>query len=203
MEQPADSALLRASLRRDKLALRQALPRAEHGALCARRAGHLAPVLMARPAAHIGFCHPIHNEFDARPLVARLLAAGWRASMPVAEQAAAPMVFRGWTPQTAMTKGHYGIPVPDTELMDGPPDILLLPLVAFDGDGYRLGYGGGYFDRTLAACRPPPAAIGVGFELGRVDSTYPGRHDFRCDAIVTEVGWQSHSAAWPAPLTAS
>ena len=197
MEQPTEFELLRSAMRRAKLSQRQALARADHGALCARLAGHLAPMLLARPAASIGFCHPIHNEFDARPLVARLLAAGWRACMPVAERSAAPMEFRPWTPQTALVNDRHGIPVPDTSDRAGVPEILLLPLVAFDDQGYRLGYGGGYFDRTLAASDHRPVAIGVGFELGRVASIYPQAHDCRCDAIVTEAGWQSHSAVWP------
>lgn len=201
MEQPNEFELLRSALRRSRLSQRQALSRGEHGALCTRLAGHLAPALLARQAASIGFCHPIHNEFDARPLVVRLLAAGWSASMPVAERPAAPMEFRPWSPQTVMVNDRHGIPVPDTTDRCGAPDILLLPLVAFDDQGYRLGYGGGYFDRTLAASNPQPIAIGVGFELGRVASIYPQVHDCRCDAIVTEAGWQSHSAVWPLPAT--
>lgn len=86
-----------------------------------------------------------------------------------------------------MTTDRHGIPIPAG---DGSlhPEVVLLPLVAFDADGYRIGYGGGYFDRTLAAMSPRPLAIGVGFELARVDSTGPQAHDIRLDVIVTETG---------------
>jgi 5,10-methenyltetrahydrofolate synthetase len=97
----------------------------------------------------------------------------------------AAMIFRLWTPDTPMTADRHGIPIPagsDTVV----PDVVLLPLVAFDPQGYRLGYGGGYFDRTLAAMSPRPLALGVGFEVARVDSVRPQPHDIRLDAIVTE-----------------
>jgi 5,10-methenyltetrahydrofolate synthetase len=119
--------------------------------------------------------------------------------MPVVVIPAAPMIFRAWTPATPMTTDRHGIPVPvdipaDPTTGDAviepniAPDILLLPLVAFDAAGYRLGYGGGYFDRTLAARVPRPRAIGVGFELARVPDIRPQAHDLPLDAIVTEAG---------------
>ena len=201
LEHSADSALLRATLRRERLAARVALPTATHANLCARLATHLAAPLFARPATHIGFCSPVQNEFDARPLVARLIAAGWQASMPVVVEAAAPMVFRPWTPQSPMTTDRHGIPIPDTDAVSTAPTILLLPLVAFDAAGYRLGYGGGYFDRTLAACAMRPMTIGVGFELARLATVLPQAHDLACDVIVTEAGWQPHVASLPGRQT--
>jgi len=87
---------------------------------------------------------------------------------------------------------RHGIPIPQ----DGPnivPDIVLLPLVAFDTQGFRLGYGGGYFDRTLAMLVPRPLAIGVGFELGRVADIRPQAHDIRLNAVCTEIGVTRHS----------
>lgn len=197
LEHPADSVLLRAGLRREKLVARLALDAASHSRLCARLATHLAADLLSRPAARIGFCAPVQNEFDARPLISRLIAIGWQACMPVVETPAAPMQFRPWTPQTPMTNDRHGIPIPTTAADTTAPDILLLPLVAFDAAGYRLGYGGGYFDRTLAAYVPRPFAIGVGFELGRVANVYPQAHDQVCDALVTENGWQAAGTRSP------
>ena len=135
----------------------------------------------------LAFCAPVRGEFDARPPVGELLARGWRAAMPVVVEAGAPMIFRAWTPDCAMDTDRHGIPIP----RNGPeidPDIVLLPLLAFDPAGYRLGYGGGYFDRTLAARAPRPRAIGVGFELARVADIRPQPHDIRLDAVVTEAG---------------
>lgn len=212
-EHNPDDAAFRAALRREKLAARRALDAATHAAHSARLAAHLEPLLrdcaatLPDAAPTLAFCAPIDNEFDARPLVARLLAEGWRAAMPVVVIPAAPMIFRAWTPTTPMTTDRHGIPVP-VEIPADPttgdaaivadsapnivpniaPDILLLPLVAFDAAGYRLGYGGGYFDRTLAARVPRPRAIGVGFELARVPDTRPQAHDLPLDAIVTEAG---------------
>jgi 5,10-methenyltetrahydrofolate synthetase len=115
--------------------------------------------------------------------------------MPVVVDVAAPMVFRPWTPQSPMTADRHGIPIPDTDAISAAPSILLLPLVAFDATGYRLGYGGGYFDRTLAACAVRPLTIGVGFELARLLTVYPQVHDLACDVIVTEAGWQPYAAS--------
>ncbi len=97
------------------------------------------------------------------------------------------MSFRTWTPSSAMTTDRYGIPIPlgGQEVL---PDIVLLPLVAFDPQGFRLGYGGGYFDRTLGSLVPRPLAIGVGFELARVADIRPQAHDIPLDAVVTEAG---------------
>ena len=198
MEQPADSpyptnsdhpgsaSSQRSRLRRDRLAAREALDAATHAAFSAAIDARLAALLIHRPAACIGFCWPIRKEFDARPLVLRLLAAGWQAVMPVVVQANAPMTFRHWSPDTPMTTDCHGIPVPSLTNTAPAPNILLVPLVAFDDAGYRLGYGGGYFDRTLANCVPRPITIGVGFELARVPTIYPEPHDQLCDFVITE-----------------
>ncbi len=186
-EHDADDSAFRAALRREKLAARLAVGQAEHAALSARIAAHLAGLWSAMAARTLAFCAPVRGEFDARPLVGELLARGWRAAMPVVVEAGAPMIFRAWTPDCAMDTDRHGIPIP----RDGPeidPDIVLLPLLAFDACGFRLGYGGGYFDRTLAARTPRPRAIGVGFELARVADIRPRAHDIRLDAVVTESG---------------
>lgn len=133
----------------------------------------------------------MRREFDPRPLAGRLLALGWQACMPVVIVPDAPMAFHRWHPDTAMKPGHYDIPVP-ADAIELLPDQVLVPLVAFDAQGYRLGYGGGYFDRTLATLAPLPATIGVGFEVGRVDSIGPEAHDIPLDYIVTEAGFFSH-----------
>jgi len=182
-----DSAAFRTALRQEKLAARCALDDTRHAALTARTEVHLRAWLAARAPACLAFCAPINNEFDARPLAAELIAQGWRAAMPVVVAVDAPMVFHAWTPDAAMTTDRYGIPIP----LSGEqvaPDIVLLPLVAFDAAGYRLGYGGGYFDRTLAAQVPRPLAIGVGFELARTASIRPQPHDLPLDLLVTEAG---------------
>lgn len=177
----------RAALRAEKLAARRALDAAAQATLSARLETHLRAWLVAREPARLAFCAPVNQEFDARPLVTELLARGWRAAMPVVVAPARPMVFRAWTPWMPMTADRYGIPIP-AEGDAITPDIVLLPLVAFDAAGFRLGYGGGYFDRTLAALDPRPLAVGVGFELARTASIQPQPHDLPLDAIITEAG---------------
>jgi 5,10-methenyltetrahydrofolate synthetase len=186
-EHKPDHQFFRAELRREKLAARMALAAATHAALSARLEQHLAALLLPLAPQTLAFCAPVRGEFDARPLASRLIGRGWRAALPVVTAVDAPMHFHAWTPSSAMGADRYGIPVPldGAELM---PDIVLLPLVAFDAQGFRLGYGGGYFDRTLAAMVPRPLAIGVGFELARVPDIRPQAHDIGLDAVVTECG---------------
>jgi 5,10-methenyltetrahydrofolate synthetase len=189
-----DSVPFRERLRRDRIAARLAMTDDEYQRASAQIAALLKSVLAARRPQAIGFCWPVRREFDARPLVSELIDGGWRACQPVVVTPAAPMQFRGWTPDAPMTTDRHGIPIPDTSRCTAP-DVLLLPLVAFDGEGYRIGYGGGYFDRTLATLRPRPLTIGVGFELGRIETTRPQAHDIRLDMIVTEAGTWTFASA--------
>ncbi len=135
----------------------------------------------------VGGYWPIRREADCIPLLVRILDAGGAVALPVVTGRCRPLAFRAWTPATQMAAGHWDIPHP----AEGPwvrPDVLLVPLVGFDAAGHRLGYGGGYYDRTLAALTPRPRTIGLGFELGRLASLRPRPHDVRLDLIVTEAG---------------
>ncbi len=186
-EHTPDHGVFRAALRREKLAARLALDPAAHAGLSAGLERHLSALLLPLAPQTLAFCAPVRGEFDARPLASLLLERSWHAAVPVVTAVDAPMHFHAWTPASAMGTDRYGIPIP----LDGKelvPDIVLLPLLAFDAQGFRLGYGGGYFDRTLAAMVPRPRAIGVGFELARVPDIRPRAHDVRLDAIVTEAG---------------
>jgi len=135
----------------------------------------------------LGLCWPYRKEFDARPLAARLRACGVRSALPVVRGPGLPLAFHHWWPGVAMDKGVYDIPVPrETEAL--LPDVLLVPPVGIDALGYRLGYGGGYFDRTLAALARKPVCIATAFDLSRIDSLEPQAHDVRMDFVVTETG---------------
>lgn len=191
-EHIADSFVFRAALRREKLAARMALDAITHLALSSRIEAHLAALLMPFPPQVLAFCAPVRSEFDARPLASLLIERGWRAAMPIVDTPDAPMSFRPWTPSSAMTIDRHGIPIP-AESQTIRPAIVLLPLLAFDPRGFRLGYGGGYFDRTLATLVPRPVAIGVGFELAQVPDIRPQAHDIPLDAVVTETGIVRHS----------
>ena len=131
---------------------------------------------------------PFRGEFDPRFAIRGLLDRGARAALPVVVQKGAALRFSQWWPGAPMKTGAvYSLPVPDgTDVVT--PDALLIPPVGFDARGYRLGYGGGYFDRTLAAFSPMPLRIGVGFELSRIPTIRPQAHDIPMDYIVTEAG---------------
>jgi 5,10-methenyltetrahydrofolate synthetase len=190
-EHIADSSVFRAALRGEKLAARMALAEDSRLALSARIEAHLLHLLTPLAPQTLAFCASVRGEFDAQPLVSLLIERGWRGAMPVVDAPDAPMSFRHWTPASVMGTDRYGIPVP-VEGETIAPDIVLLPLVAFDSQGFRLGYGGGYFDRTLAALVPRPFSIGVGFEFARVKDIRPQPHDIRLDVIVTEAGIVRH-----------
>lgn len=186
-EQGTEAGAYREALRRERTAARESLPALEHARKSAALLGHLRSLLLTRHASTLAFYWPIRAEPDCRPLVTELLALGWRASLPVVVRRAAPMEFHEWTPQAHMVAGEHGIPT----VSGGrklSPDILLLPVNAFDAQGYRLGYGGGYFDRTLAVLVPRPFAVGVGFELARAESIAPHAQDCALNAVVTEAG---------------
>ena len=180
-----DNTAWRRGLRREMVARRAALSVAEHDALSARIVAHALAALPAPVVA--AFCWPIKHEPDVRGLLAAWARAGVRTALPVVVAEGQPLAFREWTPETPLAPDRYGIPTPTAgEWLT--PDLILLPLNGFDAAGYRLGYGGGYFDRTLAALAPRPLAVGVGFEINRVDSIRPEAHDQRLDWIVTENG---------------
>ncbi len=112
---------------------------------------------------------------------------GTRAALPVVVQEGAPLAFRHWAPETPLEPDRYGIPTP----MAGEwliPDLILLPLNGFDGEGYRLGYGGGDFDRTLAALTPRPLAVGVGFEINRLPK-HPAGKPRSAAGLAGDRGW--------------
>ncbi|HEX6734404.1 MAG TPA: 5-formyltetrahydrofolate cyclo-ligase [Azonexus sp.] len=175
----------RRALRRDMTARRAALAEAEHAALSARIVDHLQAAIA--PPRVLAFCWPIKHEPDVRAIVAQWRRAGCRAALPVVLAEDAPLAFREWADDTPLAADRYGIPTPAAGAWL-VPDLILLPLNGFDAAGYRLGYGGGYFDRTLAALAPRPLAVGVGFEINRLPSIHPEAHDQRLDWIVTEAG---------------
>ena len=180
-----DNTAWRRGLRQEMVTRRAALSAAQHDALSARIVAHALTTLPAPVVA--AFCWPIKHEPDVRALLADWAKTGVRTALPVVVAEGQPLAFREWTPETPLAPDRYGIPTPTAgEWLT--PDLILLPLNGFDAAGYRLGYGGGYFDRTLAALAPRPLAVGVGFEINRVDSIRPEAHDQRLDWIVTENG---------------
>ncbi|HLQ20482.1 MAG TPA: 5-formyltetrahydrofolate cyclo-ligase [Tabrizicola sp.] len=131
---------------------------------------------------------PIKGEPDLRQVLEALHRVGARIALPVVVVKQAPLVFRSWTPATKMVRGDWNIPVPPEDSEPLVPEIALAPVMGWTREGYRLGYGGGYFDRTLAALEPRPFTIGIGFQSARLDTIFPQPHDIRLDVILTEAG---------------
>lgn len=190
----ADVLQQRHYIRGQALAARIALPAETRETLTRQLEGQLDALVAHLDPISLGFCWPYRAEPDLRGWVQRWLAGSARrlAALPVVLDKDRPLVFRPWTTSVPMKADRHGIPHPvlGAEVL---PEVLLVPLNAFDAQGFRLGYGGGYFDRTLAAHRV--LAVGVGFELGRVDTVYPQDHDKPMDWLVTEAGSWSCAAA--------
>lgn len=133
---------------------------------------------------------PIKSEPDLRFWLGSLSARGAQAALPVVETIARPLIFRPWHPGAPMIRGHWNILVPESTA-EADPDFMLAPLVGWQSEGYRLGYGGGYFDRTLAACRArgrKPVVVGVGLSSAKLATIFPQPHDIALDYIITETG---------------
>ena len=187
MDQPADLKTWRRTLRAGLIARRAAVPAAEHRAWSAAITQSLVEGFPLLGSMSIGFYWPMQGEFDPRFAIRRFRDGGAVAALPVVVQKQAPLQFREWWPGVATGKGVFDLPVPEgTRVV--LPQAVLMPPVGFDARGYRLGYGGGYFDRTLATLSPRPLAVGVGFEINRVASIRPEAHDQRLDWIITENG---------------
>ena len=142
-------------------------------------------LLRERPGITLGVYWPFQAEFDPRPVIDWLIAEGSTVALPAVVDKKGPLEYRAWRPGEPLVDGVWDIPTPQNrEIVI--PQAVLAPLVGFDRDCYRLGYGGGYFDRTLAALSPRPLAIGVGFELSQIETIYPQAFDIAMDVVVTE-----------------
>jgi 5-formyltetrahydrofolate cyclo-ligase len=129
---------------------------------------------------------PFRGEPDLRGWAGTVRDRGGHVALPVVVEKGRPLIFRIWRPGEKLEKGVWNIPIPasgDPVL----PDIVVSPVVGFDGGNYRLGYGGGFYDRTLASLpRKPRVIAGVGYEMQRIDTIYPHEHDIPMDAVLTE-----------------
>jgi len=160
--------------------------------------------LVDRPDVVIGAYWPIKGEFDPLPALFRWQEAGREADavearlrrrigLPVINKVSKTLTFHAWYPGCPMEEDAYGIPKPkDTELLQ--PTLLFVPCVGYGPGGYRLGYGGGFYDRTLATLAPKPFTVGVGYTQGFLPDLEPEPHDVPLDAILNDNG-----VVWPLP----
>jgi len=154
----------------------------------AAQAGYLSEVLAGFRGVPLSGFMPIRTEIDPRPAMAEASAHGV-VGVPVIDAEAQPLKFAHWTPDTAMVKGKFGAQIP-AELTYFEPEILILPLLAFDRRGGRLGYGGGFYDRTLEMLRARRATYAIGFAFAgqEVDEAPLEATDQPLDLIVTQNG---------------
>ena len=169
------------------IAERMAIPAATLAQWRQRMDGYLERSFPGLATSRVALCWPIKNEYDARYLARRLRDRGAVTALPVVVAPRTPLVFREWHPGVTLASGALDIPYP----VDSPevvPQAVLLPMNGWDAKGYRLGYGAGFFDRTLASLEKKPAVIGVSYEQARLDTIHPQPWDIPVDYLVTERG---------------
>ena len=161
--------------------------------------------LIERPDAVIGAYWPIKGEFDPLPALFRWQEAGLeedaksaqrhrKIGLPVVNKVDKTLTFYTWYPGCPMEEDAYGIPKPkDTEIVE--PSLIFVPCVGFGPGGYRLGYGGGFYDRSLASWQPKPFTVGLGYDFGWLPDMAPESHDVPLDAILSDTG-----TMWPQRL---
>ena len=169
------------------IAAREALDHATLKRFRQRIDAHVERAFPGLTSATLAFCWPIRNEYDARHLMRKLRERGALTALPVVVAPKQPLIFREWRPGVKLASGPLGIPYPvisDCVV----PTVVLLPMNGWDEAGYRLGYGGGFFDRTLAGFSKKPVVIGVSHELARMKTIHPQSWDIPVDWVVTERG---------------
>jgi 5-formyltetrahydrofolate cyclo-ligase len=182
--QVRDVARWRKVERQRLIALRCALAETDRAARTAEIARRLDELIVAGSSRIVSAYWPIRAEPDLRGWMRAACARGVRLALPVAVELGQPLTFREWQPDMPMARGLWRIPYPAAG-REVAPTTVIAPLVGFDTGCFRLGYGGGFFDRTLAAMLHKPVAIGVGYPQLRIPTIFPQSHDIPMDWIVS------------------
>jgi 5-formyltetrahydrofolate cyclo-ligase len=187
MSNPAASISDKAILRAAALAKRDALSNACRAAAAQALALRVLPIPIT-PGTVVAGYSPIRSEIDPAPLMQKLAAQGAQLALPVISARDLPLTFRAWSTGDTLQRGPLGILEPSPEAAEIVPDILLVPLAAFDRSGHRIGYGAGYYDRTLAPLRATKkiTALGLGFAAQEIPVVVASAHDARLDLVLTE-----------------
>jgi 5-formyltetrahydrofolate cyclo-ligase len=177
----------KAELRAAALAARDALSAAQR-AIAAEAVGERGVPIELLPNMIVSGYAPIRSEIDPMPLLLKLAAQGARLAMPTVTARGQSLVFRAWSPQDRMVLGALGIPEPSPAAAEVIPDVMLVPLAAFDQLGHRIGYGAGHYDRSLAHLRKSKAitAIGIAFAAQEIEAVPALSHDVPLDYVLTE-----------------
>jgi 5,10-methenyltetrahydrofolate synthetase len=184
---PASLKAWRKSERERLVAARAAIAPETLDAWRRRMDGYLERSFPGLARCRLAFCWPIKGEYDARHLARTLRERGALTALPVVVAPKTPLVFREWHPGIELAKGPLDIPYP-VNSQQLTPDAVLLPMNGWDQQGYRLGYGAGFFDRTLASLPKKPLVIGVSYELSKLHTIHPQSWDLPMDYVVTERG---------------
>lgn len=169
------------------IAARQAVPVSARAAADAEIGRALDKMLGDLSDQKVALYWPFKGEPDLRGWAERHRAGGTRFCLPVVVRKAAPLIFRDWGAQTVLERGVWNIPIPPASADAMTPDVVIAPVVGFDAQNYRLGYGGGFYDRTLAGLLrlgQKPRVIGVGFEFQRIATIFPQPYDIGLDTAV-------------------
>jgi 5-formyltetrahydrofolate cyclo-ligase len=184
---PASPGTQKATLRATALAARDALSAEERTAAALAVAARGLPFAIA-PGTIVSGYSPIRSEIDPVPLMRALAGLGARLALPAVMARGKSLAFRAWSPHDRLLLGPLGILEPSPAAAELIPDIMLVPLAAFDRAGHRIGYGAGHYDFTLAHVRKikPIAAIGVGFAVQEIEAVPALPHDVALDYVLTE-----------------
>jgi 5-formyltetrahydrofolate cyclo-ligase len=177
----------KAELRREATAQRDAMPAAVRAAAAEAIAARPFPIAVPAGAIVSGFV-PLKSEINPLPLLRKLADAGAQLALPVVSKRGEPLIMRRWAFGEPLSRGVWDIPIPAPDAPVVAPDILIVPLLAFDRSGHRLGYGAGYYDRTLTAlrARKPIVAIGIAYAAQEVGAVPVTPRDARLDLVLTE-----------------
>ena len=185
--QRTDVARWRKAERERLIALRLTIPAALRRVHAERIAFALDRALGDLSGRIVSVYWPFRGEPDLLAWTERLVDRGIVCALPVVVRPRAPLVFRAWHRGALLQPGVWNIPVP-SDGSEVTPDVVIAPVVGFDRENYRLGHGGGFFDRTLAVMSPKPRIVGVGYDGLAIPTIYPQPHDIPMDMIVTETG---------------
>ena len=187
MNQPVTVDSLKTEIRRDAVARRDALPAVERAAAAAAIAARPLPVAVPAGAIVSGFS-PLKSEINPVPLMRAFAAAGARLALPVVAGKGRPLTMRSWNFGEPLDSGVWGIREPKPEAPEVFPDILIVPLLAFDRAGHRIGYGAGYYDMTIARLRgmKPVIAIGIAYAAQEIAAVPATPRDAPLDLVLTE-----------------
>jgi 5-formyltetrahydrofolate cyclo-ligase len=177
----------KAELRASALAAREAISETKRAKAAQALAKRGLPIEI-KPGMVISGYSPIRNEIDPVPLMQKLASQGVRLALPTINARGKSLIFRAWSPGDRLTLGMLGIPEPSPAASEVVPDIMLVPLAAFDRNGHRIGYGAGHYDHTFAHLRKAKAVTGIGlaFAAQEIEAVPALPHDVRLDFVLTE-----------------